>query len=211
MSDAGSCPSNENERSNDNDDWLSIKDEFMQHIYIQPELRLKVTRKLPLYSFSAALCREWGETDRFWLLTIKHMRMEGKQPADESKSPWGRFLDRSMHKLLVLPNQLQVEFHTRKVPFWVFNVNMVLGYSWSRSQPLLEYRLTTKWSEGPKFRAKKQLSFLNKRLNVKCGLNYSLPCVEASGGIGANNQPRSEEQVSMGFLDVKRLEFEMLV
>jgi len=39
----------------------------------------------------------------------------------------------------------------------IFRLQFVLSYNWERAAPNLEYRLTTKWSDGPRIKRKERV------------------------------------------------------
>jgi hypothetical protein len=50
------------------------------------------------------------------------------------------------------------EQHTNYTQLSVFRLQFVLGYNWARRAPSLDYRLTTKWGDGPRIRRKERVS-----------------------------------------------------
>ena len=46
---------------------------------------------------------------------------------------------------------------TKKPQLSVFRLQFVLGYNWARRAPSLDYRLTTKWGDGPRIRRKERV------------------------------------------------------
>jgi hypothetical protein len=69
----------------------------------------------------------------------------------------GRF-SRLLHKVLVVPTHSLACAYSAKIPLWVLRLQLMASYNWTTRTPVLNYRLTTKWSEGARVKHKETVS-----------------------------------------------------
>ncbi|KAF8067322.1 hypothetical protein HT031_002370 [Scenedesmus sp. PABB004] len=136
----------------------------------EPELRLKLKHKLPSLALCACYSRPWHAQPR-WRFTAK------PQPGAL------RGADRYVRSLLVVPEQGQAALYSSKIFFSVFRLQFVLGYNWRRGAPSLDYRLTTKWGDGPRLKRKERAQVSDAfQLRAKWNMEAHFPDLEGHLG-----------------------------
>lgn len=77
---------------------------------------------------------------------------------------------RYVRSLLVVPALSTAAVFSSKLRLSVFRLQFVASYNWARRAPNLEYRLTTKWSDGARVRRKERFS-VSPRCALACKWN----------------------------------------
>ncbi len=52
----------------------------------------------------------------------------------------------------------QAALFSRKIDAKWLRLQFVLGYNWAKNKTTLDYRITTKWSDGPRLKRKERVS-----------------------------------------------------
>jgi DNA/RNA endonuclease G (NUC1) len=119
----------------------------------------------------ACYSKPWERAPR-WRFTLK--------PADKS-GPVARYV----RSLLVVPALSTAAAFSSKIQLSVFRLQFVVSYNWERKAPNLEYRITTKWSDGPRIQRKERFLVSPRcRLSCKWNLDAHLPDMEGCALLG---------------------------
>ncbi|KXZ56482.1 hypothetical protein GPECTOR_1g431 [Gonium pectorale] len=156
----------------------------------EPEYRLKFKKELAGYTLGLGLSKPHQAPSRM-RLTLK------PTPADSGLRP-GRFVQ----KVLLLPQQSFAALYSRKLSWGFLRCQFVAGYFWDRHRPSLDYRLSTKWNEGLRFKRKEYYQpTKHLLLRAKWNLDMQLPDVEGHlGGVeGSTQVPLDVEYGSLDF------------
>jgi hypothetical protein len=139
----------------------------------KPEARIKLKQRFESLSLGLCYARPW-ERDPRWRLTLK--------PNDRESGP-GRYV----RSLLLVPQLSTAAAFSARIPLGVFRLQCVLSYNWARRAPSLEYRLTTKWSDGARIRRKERFVVSDRcAVRAKWNLDAHLPDMEGHVGGGGN-------------------------
>ena len=124
------------------------------------------------------------------------------KPAQEmiDKGGWKGSCFGSVQKLLVVTTHSQVALFSKKINLKWLRLQFVAGYNWSKNKATLDYRITTKWSEGARIKRKERVDLVPNLLlaSVKWNMDFQLPDIEGHLGNEGNNDP---VDVQFGRLD----------
>jgi hypothetical protein len=72
----------------------------------------------------------------------------------------------------------KVALFSRKLQLGWIRLQGVAGYNWLKQKPTLDYRMTTKWGDGPRLRRKERVRnqsilILDMRLRYSCFIFFS--------------------------------------
>ncbi|WIA33159.1 hypothetical protein OEZ86_006307 [Tetradesmus obliquus] len=140
----------------------------------QPELRFKLKHKLPQLALCACYSRPWHAQPR-WRFTLKPVEHD-------------RHVSKYVRSLLLVPETGQAAVFSSKININVFRLQFVLGYNWKQHTPSLDYRLTTKWGDGPRLKRKERAQVSDAfQLRAKWNMQAHFPDLEGHlGGSGSN-------------------------
>jgi len=134
----------------------------------------------------AAYCKPWGALPR-WRFTAKPVG--GANP-----------LARAVHKVVLTPLAHLVAVHSAKVGLGVLRLQLSAGFNWARRQPTLDYRLTTKWSDGPRFK-RKEVVHLSDGLQLRARWNLDACLPDVEGHLGRDEPWAAPYDVDYGSLN----------
>ncbi|GLC45727.1 hypothetical protein PLESTB_000505200 [Pleodorina starrii] len=163
----------------------------------EPEYRLKFKKELAGFTLGVGVSKPHQASTRL-RLTMK--------PAEADE---GLRLGRFVQKLLVMPQQRFAALYSRKLGWGFLRCQFVAGYFWDTRRPSLDYRLSTKWNEGLRFKRKEYYQPVDALLlRARWNLDMQLPDVEGhlGGGEGAVQVPVEVEYGSMDF-SITQLDF----
>lgn len=179
MSRASAAPAAPQEGGSQDYSEDAYTDELIEQILenytfkFEPEVRLKLKHRLPEYTLCACYSKPWSAQNR-WRFTVK--------PSKED-SPISRYV----RSALVVPELGQVALFSSKINISVFRLQFVLGYNWKQRLPSLDYRLTTKWGDGPRLKRKERVQVSEAfNLRAKWNLEAHFPDLEGHLGAGGN-------------------------
>ncbi|MEW5297198.1 MAG: hypothetical protein WDW38_006022 [Sanguina aurantia] len=151
-------------------------EEILDHYRVkcEPEMRLKFKKELISYKLGVCVASPWAFTH------APRFRLTAK-PVDETSLP-----GRSIQKLLILPQQTTAALYSKKLGWGILRLQFVAGYNWKLRKCMLDYRVTTKWSDGARVKMKERYSANNNLLlRAKWNLDMDFPDLEGHlGGFG---------------------------
>lgn len=168
------------------------------NINFHPEFRLKFKRRLETLSVSAAYCKPW-DTDPRWRFTVKPL---GK------RHPAGRY----MSKFTFTPALSFAAVHSHKLRLGILRLQLVAGFNWDKMRPLIDYRLWTKWDDGPSFKRREKFNIADTGLlRIKWNMDLRFPDME--GHIGRDDPRMKKVAVDVGHLrfDVSQIDWVIAV
>eukprot|EP00882_Tetradesmus_deserticola_P005160 GHRQ01005435.1.p1 GENE.GHRQ01005435.1~~GHRQ01005435.1.p1 ORF type:complete len:211 (+),score=89.28 GHRQ01005435.1:235-867(+) len=139
-----------------------------------PEIRFKLKHKLPQLALCACYSKPWQAQPR-WRFTMKPVDLDSRT-------------SQYVRSLLLVPETGQAALFSRKININVFRLQFVLGYNWKQRTPSLDYKLTTKWGDGPRLKRKEQVHVSEAfQLRAKWNMQAHLPDLEGHlGGSGSD-------------------------
>lgn len=162
--------------SDDNEEYTDeLIDRILENYQFnfKPELRFKFKQRLKDLAMCACYSRPWERSPR-WRFTMKPTNRESQ-------------VSRYVRSLLVVPALSTAAVFSSKIRLSVFRLQFVLSYNWQRKTPNLEYRLTTKWSDGPRIKRKERFQVSDRcELRCKWNLDARFPDMEGHVGGGGN-------------------------
>eukprot|EP00878_Enallax_costatus_P009408 GHUV01009831.1.p1 GENE.GHUV01009831.1~~GHUV01009831.1.p1 ORF type:complete len:172 (+),score=23.75 GHUV01009831.1:306-821(+) len=128
----------------------------------EPEYRLKLKHTLPKLALCACYSKPWHSQPK-WRFTMK---------------PTGS-ANKYVRSLLVIPESGQAALFSRKININVFRLQFVLGFNWKTTTPSLDYKLTTKWGDGPQLKRKECVRVSDSfHIRAKWNLQAHFPDME---------------------------------
>mmetsp|Transcript_14552 Transcript_14552/g.42538 ORF Transcript_14552/g.42538 Transcript_14552/m.42538 type:complete len:270 (-) Transcript_14552:423-1232(-) len=155
-----------------------------------PEARIKIKQQIAGCSLGFCLAKPWHTRSRL-RITVK---------PDPGDRPPG-LLAKNVQKLLLVPGHSQVAVFSRKVHMRWLRLQCVAGYNWARQKPTLDYRVTTKWSDGPRMKRKERFDFFDQGLNLRCKWNLEFNLPDMQGHLGEDNLGMDAVDVDWGRMD----------
>ncbi|GBF99398.1 hypothetical protein Rsub_12331 [Raphidocelis subcapitata] len=181
------------------DDDEECTDELIDRIlenyqfHFKPETRIKLKQRVSDLAVCACYAKPWDRTPR-WRFTLK--------PADKD-GPTSRYV----RSLLVVPALSTAAVFSSKIRLNIFRLQFVLSYNWARRAPNLEYRLTTKWSDGPRIKRKERFQ-VSDRCNLSCKWNLDAHLPDMEGHLGGGGNAMDVDYGSMLF-EVSQLDISL--
>ncbi|EFJ44862.1 hypothetical protein VOLCADRAFT_118601 [Volvox carteri f. nagariensis] len=170
----------------------SVIDEILDQYRFnwEPEYRLKFKKELASYTLSLAVSKPFKASTRVRMMVKPEQVDAGWRP--------GRFIQ----KALVMPQQRFAAVYSRKLALSFLRLQFVVGYFWDTRRPTLDYRFSTKWNEGLRFKRKEFIQPTRNLLIRTCwALDMQLP--EAEGHLGGGQGSRQVPvEVEYGSLDI---------
>jgi len=161
-----------------------------------PEVRVKLKHELNNYALGLAVAKPWTHRPRV-RFTVK--------PLEERSA-----LARMVQKVLLVPTHAQVCVFSRKLQLGWLRLQFMAGYNWSRQRPTLDYRVTTKWSDGARFKRKERYSVGDSvLLRAKWNMDLHLPDME--GHLGADDLELDPIDVDFGRLDFEISQVDLVI
>ncbi|GAX77466.1 hypothetical protein CEUSTIGMA_g4910.t1 [Chlamydomonas eustigma] len=154
-----------------------------------PELRLKFIQQLPSCALGLCLAKPWEQNPRI-RITIKP---SGK--ADEG-------IKRVVQKLLIIPTHSQAALFSSKIQLGWLRLQGVVGYNWRTKKPSLDYRVSTKWNDGPRV-GKKERIRIGNNIGINCKWNLVAHFPDMEGHIGIEDDNAEVVDVDWGHLYFK--------
>lgn len=139
----------------------------------KPEVRFKFKKRFPDFSVCAAYCKPWDYPPR-WRYTIK---------PDECHAT-----SKYVRKLLVVPSRCQAALFSSKLALGLFRLQLSAGFDWRKKRPTLDYKITTKWSDGQRIKRKEVLP-LSDRTKIRCKWNLDVTLPDMEGHLGHDDEP----------------------
>lgn len=102
-----------------------------------------------------------------------------------------------MRSALLVPELGQAALFSRKLTVSVFRLQFVLGYNWKHNTPSLDYRLTTKWGDGPRLKRKEQAQ-VSEAFSVRAKWNLEAHFPDLEGHLGAGGSSSTAVDVDYG-------------
>jgi len=154
-----------------------------------PELRLKFIQQLPSCALGLCLAKPWEQKPRI-RVTVKP---SGKP--DEG-------IRRVVQKLLIIPTHSQVALFSPKIKLGWLRLQGVVSYNWRTKKPSLDYRISTKWNDGPRVGRKERIR-IGHNLGINCKWNLVAHFPDMEGHIGIENDNAEVVDVDWGHLYFK--------
>ncbi|GFR41325.1 hypothetical protein Agub_g2009 [Astrephomene gubernaculifera] len=199
----------------------SVIDEILDQYRFnwEPEHRIKFKKELAGFSLGVGLSKPHLAPARL-RLTLKPPHAEETSSSSSKSSTstststtssstrsnrvagWYGAPGRFVQKVLVLPQQRFAALYSRKLAWGFLRCQFVAGYFWDRRKASLDYRLSTKWNDGLRFKRKEYYQPTNHLLlRAKWNLDMQLPDVEGhlGGGEGSTQVPVDVEYGSLDF------------
>ncbi|KIY94322.1 hypothetical protein MNEG_13640 [Monoraphidium neglectum] len=158
--------------------------------HFKPETRVKLKQRLNDMSIGACYSKPWGREPR-WRFTLK--------PAAKDAA-----VGKYVRSLLVIPAMSTAAVFSSKIQLSVFRLQFVASYNWQRRAPSLEYRLTTKWSDGPRIKRKERFQ-VSDRCHVRCKWNLEAHLPDMEGHVGGGGNAVDVDYGSLMF-DISQLD-----
>lgn len=116
------------------------------------------------------------------------------------KGGWRGFCFGKVQKLLLVTTHSQIALFSKKINMKWLRLQFVAGYNWSKNKASLDYRITTKWSDGARIKRKERVELVPDRLlaSAKWNMDFALPDIEGHLGSNGHNDP---VDVQFGRLD----------
>jgi hypothetical protein len=118
------------------------------------------------------------------------------------KGGWQGACFGKVQKVLLVTTHSQLALFSKKINMKWLRLQFVAGYNWTKQKATLDYRITTKWSEGARIKRKEGVEIVPNLLlaSVKWNMDFALPDIE--GHLG--NEGNDPVDVQFG-----RLEFQI--
>ncbi|KAI8471417.1 MAG: hypothetical protein J3K34DRAFT_417057 [Monoraphidium minutum] len=152
--------------------------------HFKPETRVKLKQRFADMAIGACYSKPWDRQPR-WRFTLKPSEKDGS-------------VGRYVRSLLVVPALSTAAAFSSKIQLSVFRLQFVVSYNWQRRQPNLEYRLTTKWSDGPRIKRKERFQ-VSDRCSLRCKWNLDAHLPDMEGHVGGGGNTVDVDYGSMSF------------
>ncbi|KAF5830162.1 hypothetical protein DUNSADRAFT_14939 [Dunaliella salina] len=115
-----------------------------------------------------------------------------------------------LQKVLLVPTHSQVCAFSKKLQFGWLRLQFMAGYNWARKMPTLDYRVTTKWSDGGRLKRKERYRVAGSML-LRCKWNMDLHLPDMEGHLGANELDLEPVDIDYGRLDFEISQVDMVL
>jgi len=161
---------------------------------LEPELRFKLRHRLQDMVLTACYSKPWQIEPR-WRFTMKPTSSTGP-------------ISKYVRSLLVVPALSSAAIYSNKINFSVFRLQFVLGFNYAKRTPSLDYRLTTKWGDGPRLKRKEKVQ-VSDSCELRCKWNLEAQLPDMEGHIGGSSAARKAVDVDYGSVhfEVSQLDF----